>query len=318
MVAIDPDADRVAGLASRSARDAYIDGVSTRLGYLSQVRIDPAYRGKTVLAGGWAKMKELHEADPLPYYVTTIIADNALARRVLEKDRPGKPCYRPRGELHTLAMVPRRRRLRSLLPMGATIERARADMLPDIAACLQRNYARYQFAPVWTADMLADPVSCRGLRPDDFLVALRKGKVIGCLATWDQRAFKQTVVRGYAGALRFARPLLNAVSQVAAVPHAPAVGQGIPHAYLTHAASDDDDASVLVRLAEIALHDARERKLSFVMMGLTTANPMLRPVARAFRHITYRSIIHVVYWPDGKARTEKLGSGVPHLETAVL
>lgn len=319
VVAIDPATGNVAGLASRSAREAFVDGEVTRLGYLSQARVDPAYRGKTVLAGGWARMRELHEAEPVPLYVTTIIADNALARRILEKDRPTKPCYRPRGELHTLALVPRRQRLRTLLSGGLEVRRARDDMLPEIARCLQRNYRRYQFAPVWTADALADPVRCRGLRPSDFLVALRAERIVGCLAIWDQQAFKQSVVRGYSRGLRVARPLLNAVSRVAPLPRLPAVGEAIAHAYLTHAASDDDEPLALVRLVERALHEVHGRGLSYVTMGLCSTNPMLEPVRRRFRPIVYRSIVYVVYWPDGEERVSKLSAGrVPHLEVGVL
>jgi hypothetical protein len=314
----DPASGRVAGLASRSARPAYVDGTVIQLGYLSQVRIDPAFRGKTVLAGGWDKMRQLHEAEPLPYYVTTIVADNTLARRVLEKDRKAKPCYRARGELYTLALVPRRRRLRSLLPGGPQIRPASAEMLPDIAACLQRNYRRYQLAPHWTAEMLAEPVLCRGLQPADFLVALRAGRVVGCLASWDQQAYKQSVVRGYGRPLRLARPLLNALSRAATVPWLPPVGASIPHAYLSHAAADGDDASVLVRLLDSALHRARAARLSYMTLGLTSANPMLGAVRRAFRHIAYRSILYVVYWPDGQRRAEALQPGIPHLEVAVL
>jgi hypothetical protein len=318
LVGRDLEANRVAGLASRSARDAFIDGKVERLGYFSQVRIDPAYRGKTVFAAGWARMRELHEAEPVDCYVTTIVADNAIARRILEKDRPFKPNYRPRGELHTLALVPRRRRLRRFLPGGAAIQRARPDMLPDIADCLQRNYRRYQLAPVWTADMLADPALCRGLQPTDFLVAMHGGRIVGTLATWDQQSFKQNVVRGYARPFRLARPVVNALSHVAAIPRLPAVGQAIPHVYLTHASSDGDDARVMVRLVEQALCELRPRGLAYAMLGLCSANPMLGPVKRSFRHIDYRSIIHVVYWPDGEARAEKLTAGMPHLEVGVL
>ena len=317
VVACDPDG-RVAGLASRSVRDAYLDGAVGRLGYLSQVRIDPAFRGKSVLAGGWAKMRELHVADPVETYITTIIAGNALARRILEKDRPTKPCYRPRGELHTLALVPRRGSLRSRLGWGPEVRRGTAGMLPDIAACLQRNYARYQFAPHWTADALADPALCRGLSAESFLVALRSGRVVGCLAVWDQQGFKQNVVRGYDRTLRVVRPLVNAVSRVAAIPRLPAVGEPIPQACLSHVAVDGDDASVLVEMLERALHEARLRKLAYLSLGLMDANPMLRPVRSTFRHIDYRAVLYVVYWPDGEGRARRLDARPAHVELATL
>jgi len=308
----------VVGVASRSVRDAYLDGASSRLGYFSQMRIHPAHRGGSVLAGGWAKMRKLHESDPVDAYVTTIIADNLVARRILEKDRPTKANYRPRGELHTLALVPKRLPLRARSSFEAEVRRARADMLPDIAKCLQRNYQRYQFAPRWTADILADPDRCRGLSPEDFWVALRHGNVIGCVATWDQQAFKQSVVRGYGKAMRWARPFVNLASHVAAIPHLPAVGQPIPHAYLSHVSVDDDEASVLVTLVRHALHAACDRKLAYLALGLMDANPILERVRRTFRHIDYRSILYAVFWPDGAKRVEQLDGRIPHIELATL
>ncbi|PKN48265.1 MAG: hypothetical protein CVU63_05580, partial [Deltaproteobacteria bacterium HGW-Deltaproteobacteria-20] len=243
---------------------------------------------------------------------------NALARRILEKDRPTKPCYRPRGELHTLALVPRRGSLRSRLGWGPEVRRGTAGMLPDIAACLQRNYARYQFAPHWTADALADPALCRGLSAESFLVALRSGRVVGCLAVWDQQGFKQNVVRGYDRTLRVVRPLVNAVSRVAAIPRLPAVGEPIPQACLSHVAVDGDDASVLVEMLERALHEARLRKLAYLSLGLMDANPMLRPVRSTFRHIDYRAVLYVVYWPDGEGRARRLDARPAHVELATL
>ena len=318
VVACDPESGRVAGLASRSVRDAYLDGRLTRLGYLSQVRIDPAHRGRAVLAGGWAKMRELHEQDPVEAYITPIIADNQLARRILEKDRRTKPNYRPRGQLHTFALVPRRRRLRSRLPFGPEVRFADEAMLPEIAACLQRFGQRHQFNPHWTAETLADPERCRDLNPHDFVVALRGGKVVGCLALWDQQSFKQTVVRGYGRAMRWARPFVNVASRVAALPRLPAVGDPIPHAYLSHVAVDDDDGRVLVALVDRALGKARKRRLSYVALGLMDTNPMVHRVRRSFRHIAYRAILYVVYWPDGAERAGRLDDRVPHVELATL
>jgi hypothetical protein len=309
---------RVVGLASRSIRDAFLDGRVSRLGYLSQVRIDPAYRGRSLLAGGWAKIRELHDSDPAEAYITTIIADNAVARRVLEKDRPTKPSYRPWGELHTLALVPRRRSLRSWLPWPREIRRGSPEMLPDIVDCLRRNYERYQFAPHWTAEVIADPSRCRGLSAENFWVALDGGRVTGCVAVWDQQGFKQSVVRGYGRALRYSRPLVNALSRVASLPRLPAVGQPIPHAYLSHVAVDGDDGRVLVSLVDRALHAAREQKLAYLALGLMDANPLLKPMQKAFRHIDYRAILYVVFWPDGQPRVARLEKRIPHVELATL
>ncbi|MFW5740550.1 MAG: hypothetical protein ACOC1F_09310, partial [Myxococcota bacterium] len=180
------------------------------------------------------------------------------------------------------------------------------------------NYRRYQFAPHWSADTLADPQRCRGLQATDFVVASKRSKITGCVAVWDQQGFKQSVVRGYGKPMRWARPFVNAASRVAAVPYLPAVGNPIPHAYLSHLAVDHDDGPVAVALVRYALDAVRTRGFAYLALGLMDRNPMLRPVRRAFRHIDYRAILYVVYWPDGAERAAELDDRVPHVEAATL
>lgn len=308
---------RVVAMASRSIRDAYLDGFRQRIGYLSQLRIDPAMRGRRGLALGWERMRELHEADPVDLYLTTIIADNLAARRVLERDRPTKPRYLPRGRLLTLAMVPPRCRWARPSP-GVVVRQGEAAMLPDLVSCLQRNGRRHQFATYWDEEILTDPRRCRDLAPEDFLAAFRGGRLVGCLAVWDQRGFKQNVVRGYSPSLRRARPLVNALSRVVAAPRLPEVGRPIPHATISHLAVDDDSPDVFFPLLHQALCVAREKHLSYLALGLMEGSPFTPLVRRRVRHIAYPSILYVVCWPDKEARARSLDDRPPHVEPATL
>jgi len=316
-VAKEPQSGRVVAMASRSVRRAYLDGRVARVGYFCQLRIAREARGGSVLARGLQTMGAMHVDDPAEAYVTTIVADNLFARRILERERPSKPSYRPFGELHTLALVPRRAPRRRP-PVGVTLRRGSRELLPDIAACLQRNYARLQFAPLWTADDLGDAERCRGLVASDFFVAERQGRIVGCVALWDQQAFKQSVVASYSRPLRLLRPLLNAAGTLWRLPVLPAVGAALPHAYLSHVAVDDDEAAVLLALADQALAASQERRLAYVTLGLATGHPLLAPVRRAYRHIDYRSIIYRMVWPGGPGDGPAPGPLVPHLEVATL
>ena len=84
--------------------------------------------------------------------------------------------------------------------------------------CLTRNGRRFQFTPVFTEDDLRSPHRSRGLRRNDFHTVTAGDAASGCLAVWDQRAFKQVVVRGYSPLLSRARLLFNAFGRLLGVP----------------------------------------------------------------------------------------------------
>jgi hypothetical protein len=96
---------RLVGLGTRSVHSAFVNGEARRLGYLGQVRVDPGFRrGMTVLKRGFGKIKEIHDADDVPFYTTTIVEDNAAARQVLTRGWKGLPTYQERERFVTLVI----------------------------------------------------------------------------------------------------------------------------------------------------------------------------------------------------------------------
>ncbi len=309
--------ERLLGMGGRTVLAAWVNGRATRLGYLGQLRLDRGCRGRTgMLKAGYRLLRELHGDGATPFYVTTIIEDNRPARRLLEAGLEGLPTYRALEPFVTLALpVARRRgRPRSGLPVG----RAAAGDLEAIAECLGRNAPRYQFAPCWTREDLMSERRCRDLRPEDFHLVRRQGRVTGCLALWDQRGFKQTIVRGYGRRLRLARPLVNRLAPWLGVPRLPPPGGEVRSAFVSHVAVDEDDPGTLLALLESARDGAAERGLDYLILGFARRNPLLAVVRRAFPHREYASMLYLVHWEDGTGAAAAMDDRVPHLEVAIL
>jgi hypothetical protein len=80
-------------------------------------------------------------------------------------------------------------------PSSIEAEEATAADLPAIAALLDRENRRRNFAPVWSADRLAHQlVTAPGLSLQDLRVVRQGGEVVGVVAAWDQRRFQRTMV----------------------------------------------------------------------------------------------------------------------------
>ena len=265
---------------------------------------------------GYALLRELHRDGAVPFYVTTIVEDNTAARRVLEANLPSMPRYRLLGRLVTL-VLPVRGTGRTPRT-DVTRERGSRESLPEIADFLDRNGARYQFAPRWTLARLLSTERSRGLRAEDFLVARRRGRIVACLARWDQRTFKQTVIRGYEPRLRLLRPVINAAGPWIGAPRLPSPGSELRSAFLSHVAVEDDDPEAFLALLGDALREAADTDLDCLVTGFAEGHPLLPAVTGFLRGRRYRSLLYAVYWEDGAAAVRNLDGRVPHLEVAIL
>ena len=273
------DAGRVIALGTRSTHMAYVNGAVRRIGYLSQLRLDRPYRGRAhLILRGYEMLRRLHEEHgDAPFYVTTLIDGNDPAERLLTAGHDRMPHYRRLEGFRTLVL-----RVKSIDPLDAP-----AGTVDEIRAHLDRHSAQFQFCRVWN-----------DIDPDDFVV-----DADGCLALWDQSAFKQIVVRGYAPALRLLRPFLRL----------PRVGHPLRMAYLSHVACADGPA--LVRMIRAAAARARLRQIDYLILGLSERNPLLGAVRTAFSPREYGSTIYLVHWGDAPPQ---LDDRPCHLEVATL
>ena len=316
IVARDACTRRLVGMGSRTVYRGFVNGAPCRIGYLSQLRVARAYRGRIrLLKEGYRLLRSLRQGAELPFDVTTIVEDNHAAHRVLNAGLTGLPVYRA-VEPFTTSIVPLWRRLPEG-PAKVAIGRGGPERVGDIAACLQRNGARFQFAPAWTVEDLRSPVRARGLSPQDFFVAVERGRVTGCLALWDQTSFKQIVVRGYGSSMRRWRPWMDLCSRVFGTPRLPAPGSPIAHVFVSHVAVDDDRADVFRALFAAACNEARARRQTCLIAGFAARHPFVHVLRRLTRAWTYASVIHTVQWDD-RQEAPALDGRIPHLEVALL
>ena len=282
------------GVCERVVREAFVNGKRRRLPYLAALRVLPGFRNQVrALRGGFEALRSLcgDERD-LPWSLTSIMSDNATARRVLGANLRGMPLYEPVGELSTFALTAQG---------NAEPDRATDIDLPRIADLLLRQGARSQFATVWTHDSLRAAVSAGWLRAKDFLVLRRDGAIRACVALWDQSASRQLVVSGYSPWLRRARPLINCAALVSGLPRLPVAGGALRAAYLSHLAVDEAAPEDLLALIAVARAEARRRGLSLLFLGLATDHPFAAWARKLRRQREFRSQLYRVRWPESPA-----------------
>jgi hypothetical protein len=314
----DCETGHLVAFGSRSVRSRYVNGRPEPVGYLGNLRVLENHRNRGVVARGYRFMRELHGDGRTALYLTTIAAGNELAIRVLTSGRAGLPKYHPLGDLHTLAIPLRSRARGNAIPPGLTIRQAVTDDLPAILAFLAASGSARQFFPCYTADDFFTSTSAfRDLQPADLWLAHRDGRLVGTLGGWDQHRFRQSVVHDYGSAIRWSRPLYNALAKLRGRPPLPATGELFRYLVGALPLVADNDPAVFQALLDSLLHHVADGAGSHLLLGLHTNDPLL-PVARAYQTTCYTTHVYLVCWEDGEEIRNRLDDRPAYLELGSL
>jgi hypothetical protein len=292
---------------SCSIRDRYVNGQSRRVGYLGGLRLDGRHAGRfDILRRGYAFFRKLQADNPAEFYFTSIAADNTRARTFLERGLPGMPRYEPIGEFVTVIIATSGgRRARELSSGtgtsesgGETMDQGQASLcygsalISFLNKCNQAN----QFAPCWSAEELI-ALQPLGLRASDYHIQRHGGQIVTCVSLWDQRCFKQTVIKDYTSWLALVRPVFNVREGIMSRPRLPAVGTALASAFVSHLGIRTVEKNKVVELIGNLRTPAYQRGIEHLTLGFAANDPRLAQVRSRFACREYRSQLYVVHWP---------------------
>ncbi len=307
--------DQILGVGCRATKPLYINGAEHEFGYLGGLRTWPEARIHMALFRTYRYLRELHNEDGrTPAYLTTIMEDNEHAKRVLTSGRAGLPAYRDYGQYRCCAIsISRRRRCRE----HDAVQTGTPESLPEIEDFLQIHGRQRQFFPVFRAAMLDTPY-LRDLTAGDFLILREAGKITAVMALWNQSAFKQRRVEGYAPLAGMLRPLSNIMLRGMGLAPLPAPGEDLSARYASFVCVKNDDPTRLRKLLEMAYASLQRQHVHYLMIGFHERDPLIGAVSGLLR-FTYRSRLYLVAWDDGRHFCDQLvGDRVPYLELGSL
>lgn len=281
-----------------TTRPCWLNGEVRRVAYLGELRLDAAAQGRwDILRGGYGFFAEAYARDPADYCFTSIISDNHRARRLFERGLRGLPRYHFIGDYLT-RLIPTGSGSLSPefkittgadLPIGRLI-----DFLNSV------GQARH-LAAHWTPDILG-ALAGSGLRPEDFVVLLRGGEIVGCAGVWNQQSFRQVRIHGYSPLLAAMRPFHNLLAPLLRQPSLPPAGSNLNQALLTPFACSPDHPSAPSALLQTAQLAAAGRGLDCLALGGAADDPWLR----SLRGRRYPSRLYRVDWPGTRPAVSAL------------
>jgi len=313
------DQDQIQAVSTRSGAEFFVNGEPQSIGYYGHLRMSPNVRSGHPLKLGIRFAKELHRDGRVPYYLTSIMEDNRIARRMLTSNKSGFLKYDLYKRLVTHSILTRHAP-RGLRPNPKLLFRsATAVDISSILDCLNRNGRRHQYSPVWSEETLFSDYMTPGLKPDNFILAYQGDKMVGCAAVWDQQSHRKIIVVDYEPRLRKLRPLINLFSPILKQPALPPIGSELSHAFLSMIAVDNDDMEVFQGLVLTAIPQAKKRGYELLMAGFYETSPFETFIAENFRTVQSPSLIYLVSLPEDEIQPLQLiDDRNPGLEIALL
>jgi hypothetical protein len=174
------------------------------------------------------------------------------------------------------------------------LQQVNRDTINELIEFYHKKTIDYQFAPVLNYEWLNNLQGIHGLSLDDFYVVRKQGLIVGCLAIWDQRAFKQTVVKGYSFPLNKLRFLYNIFAIISKKTALPKVNVRIEEIYISFIAFDESNKSLIIEAIQDALYKIKKRGSTLAIMGLSSQNAITHLIESNFKTHIYESCIEAV------------------------
>ena len=151
-----------------------------------------------------------------------------------------------------------------------------------VQAFFDREAPRRNGYPLYDFDKLAKgDAYYTGLKVSDYVLALKGNEIVGMLAAWNQKAYKQTRIMGFKPAIKVLRPLYNLYVSLAGGFKLPPVGGVLNYLTLYNVLIAGDDPAVYQALIDWVMAHQGQR-YDALATAVTHGDP-LETVPRGYK-----------------------------------
>ena len=312
-----PDRHPIACVATAERR-AWVHGRPTTVTYAGDLKVHPEFRdtrAADALERFVLDTAQETSGESTPIYLTVLAGNSAMERRAAGPR--GLPRLHRFATLHSFA-IPLLWRRSAAEASDVRIAAATPRDLEEMTDLWVAVASTRQFAAVLDAASLSRWIDAApGLALDDYLLARdRRGRLLGFLATWDQRAMKTLRVLRYSPALAALRRVVSALAPFVGATAPPEIGAPLHYASAVHVCVPRDRLDVLRALVLAAYNRLRGSGCVFMNVALDSRDP-LKEALRGL--LATPTAIHAyATMPHGSWSGPPLDDRPLHFETALV
>ncbi|MEB3790869.1 hypothetical protein [Acinetobacter sp. IK40] len=266
---------------SNGHRPCYVDKAIQNVRYASDLRVDPNYRGKSLVKVLGAHVKQtLHQPD---FSQMIIFNDNYAARAAIQTGKSGIPDYYDEGLIETLTLthLGNKRTIKAFLNHRTETERgeikscqARPEHITAMNRFIAEMSQHYNFIPAYNfAELHAGHPYFSGLQLSDFQLYFQDGKLVGMFGLWDQHTIKQTKILHYSSAIGLVRPIYNVLTKVTKGMPLPKLGDSVRYHVLHSLLCHPQQLALHHLMLEDAQKISKQRGVGVVSFTLSHQDP---------------------------------------------
>ena len=286
-------------------RREYLDGSIKRVGYLTGLKILPAYQKKVRCIAEAYKFLHDNTKDEVDLYYTTILSSNTGAQKLLEKRHRNMPAYRYLGEYTTYCF--KAGDIFGGRPGGRFTGRSGGKLSGATAAEVAQLYD----SSLRKLNLAPKDTGLSGLTAKDFYT-LRdtRQEIIACCAIYNQQSYKQYVISDYN---RVYRILSKLPVHLLGYPNFPAQNSRLNYASVAFLYVKDNNILLGRQFLRAVAKDAGRKgrtgqagrpgpdgaigRIDVLLAGQFCNNP-LRGIFDSIRHIKFQSRLYEVSWNE--------------------
>lgn len=266
---------------SNGHRPCYVDKAIQNVRYASDLRVDPNYRGKSLVKVLGRHVKQiLHEPD---FSQMIIFNDNYAARAAIQTGKSGIPDYYDEGLIETLTLthLGNKRTIKAFLNHRTETEmsemkscQARPEHITAMNRFIAEMSQHYNFIPAYNfAELHAGHPYFSGLQLSDFQLYFQDGKLVGMFGLWDQHTIKQTKILHYSSAIGLIRPIYNVLTKVTKGMPLPKLGDSVRYHVLHSLLCHPQQLALHHSMLEDAQKISKQRGVGVVSFTLSHQDP---------------------------------------------
>lgn len=259
----------IAGAFCLGVRDVYLNGKRTPVWYGNELRLHPNYRGGRALLRLFRQYKS-HMGDK--WMQTIIMGDNEKSLGSVASGRAGLPTYYSAGGIIS-HMISTKARIKTApktrVRRAEQTDRQAVQNFFNHTAKKKQLCPHYDFARIGTDDPYY-----KNIKWSDMFIALHGNDIVGMAGIWDQSEFKQSRVRAYSTAVKWARPFYNLWAKVSANIPLPKQGDIAKYAYLHSVLTLNNNPQIFSDLLSTILRETRHSPLDALVVGFDDRDPL--------------------------------------------
>lgn len=292
--------DALAGVTVISGRHVYISGHKRYVHYSGDTRVDPFYRRRGIGASMFLEQRKHHQPTDLVQAVVLNGNTGALdAARAVQGNRVFD--FWLSHTIETSFMFIRKGPPR--IPAGVTLKTASVADVEAMQVFQDREAPRRNGYPAYDFHKLigGDPYYA-GLAIHDYTLAMRNGQIVGMLAAWNQKAFKQTRITGFHPIANVIRPAYNVYVGIKGGFKLPPVGGVLNYLTLANVLVAHDECDIYQALIDwVMAHQGK--KVDALATCVTQGDPLVDVPRRYKRQKLFSQHLWMTFGEDDPRST---------------